>query len=424
MKLHRTIACGLARPLRTDPRALPPLLAAIMVGAVAQFAAGQAMMVGADGAIHLDQGQTVNANSPVIIQQTPELIQPGGPMMMQPGMQMMGQPGMPMAQTLTATPYGSCVPFVPCSPVVTQTMQQQQQPLPIAFSVFGEFLYLRPHADVFHAQQVDSLGSPAGSLGVNDFDYEPGVRVGGDIAVGPTNSIAVSGTWFESDASSTLAAPDIVGGAVASLVQPTAAGIGASTGPVTSTSELNFWTAQAEYRSRLLQGPRHWVNGGLGLRYAHLEQEFTQSGTFLGAPGGVIATDVDIDFDGGGPLLTLDGGRLLGNRGFSIYARSSISPMTGRFHADYNSRNDTTGTQLTLVNYEDDRIVTLFDYELGLAWTGPRKRWRFAAGYTQSYWFNAVTTEEFIQSVQASNFTDISDTLMFDGLTARVEHLW
>jgi hypothetical protein len=433
MKLLRPIAGGLARLPRLGHLAL--ILLTPLGIAMAQIAAGQAMMVGADGAIHLDQGQSVNANSPVIIQQTPELIQPGMQMMPQPGMMQSGMmpgvmqpgmmPGMPMmSQSLSATPYGSCVPFVPCSPVVTETVQQQQQQLPIAFSIFGEFLYLRPHTDIVHAQQVTALGAPFGDLGVNDFDYEPGVRVGGDIAVGPSNSLAASGTWFESDASSTLEAPGIVGGAVVSLVQIPAAGILASSGPVSSTSELNFYTAEAEYRSRLLQGPRHWVNGGLGLRYAHLEQQFNQSGTFLGAPGGVITTGSDIEFDGGGPRLTLDGGRLMGNRGFSIFARSSVSPLTGRFHATYNLRNETTDDQLALVNYEDDRIMTLFDYEVGLAWTGPRKRWRFAAGYTQSYWFNAVTTEEFISAVQANDYTDISDTLMFDGLTARVEHLW
>jgi hypothetical protein len=420
MKLLRTYAGGLARSLRPSRPAVALLLSLLTLSAVAPRAVGQAMMVGADGAIHLDQGQMVNANSPVIIQQTPEVIQGGT--MMQPGMPMMMQPGMPMSQTLTAAPYGSCVPFVPCSPVVTQTVQQAQPPMPIAYSIFGEFLYLRPHADVLHAQQVDALGNPAGALGVNDFDYEPGVRVGGDMAVGPTNSVAVSGTWFESDASSTLEAP--AGGSVVSLVQLPSIGALVSPGPVGSTSELNFWTAQAEYRSRLLQGPRHWVNGGLGLRFAHLEQNFTQSGSFVGPPTGVITTSTDIDFDGGGPLLTIDGGRLIGNRGLSIYARSSVSPMTGRFHANYNMTDQTAGLPLAAFNYEDDRIMTLFDYEVGLAWTGPRKRWRFAAGYTQSYWFNAVTTDEFIQAVQASNYTDISDTLMFDGLTARVEHLW
>ena len=374
-------------------------------------------MVGADGAIHIDQAPTINVNDPVIIQQTPELVPPS---MLQPSIVQPGQAvGMPFQPQMIggAEPYGACVPFVPCSPVVAQTVQQQ--PLPIAFSLFGEALYLRPHEDFVHAQQVSALGLPIGALGVNDYDYEPGLRVGGDIAVSPTNSLAASGSWFEADAGSSLTAP--IGGAVASFVTVPAPGLLTS---VTSSSEISFYTAEAEYRSRLLQGPRHWVNGGLGLRYAHLEQDFSQSGPSIVLPNDQLAVNTDIEFDGGGPRLTLDGGRLLGNRGFSIYARSSVSPLTGKFHANYSFRNESTDTQLAAVNFEDHRIMTLFDYELGLAWTGPRKRWRFAAGYTQSYWFNAVTTANFILAVQSGNYSDVSDTIMFDGLTARVEHLW
>ncbi|MBA3480807.1 MAG: hypothetical protein H0T51_03235 [Pirellulales bacterium] len=401
-----------------DPRECGVLSAFALTAVLAQPVNAQSLMVGADGAIHIDQAPTINVNDPVIIQQTPELIPPS---MMQSSMMppTMMQPGMPMSTPMmSGEAYGACVPFVPCSPVVTQTVQQQQ-PLPIAFSLFGEALYLRPHEDFVHAQQVSALGLPAGGLATNDYDYEPGVRVGGDIAVSPTNSLAASGSWFEADAGSSLTAP--IGGAVASFVTVPAPGLLTS---VTSSSEISFYTAEAEYRSRLLQGPRHWVNGGLGLRYAHLEQDFNQNSISLPLALDELAVNTDIEFDGGGPRLTLDGGRLLGNRGFSIYARSSVSPLTGKFHANYSFRNESTDTQLAAVNFEDHRIMTLFDYELGLAWTGPRKRWRFAAGYMQSYWFNAVTTADFIPAVQSGIYSDISDTIMFDGLTARVEHLW
>ena len=387
------------------------IAALAFTAALSSTVEAQSLMVGADGAIHIDQAPTINVNDPVIIQQTPELIQPS---IVQPG-QALGMPFQPQMIT-GAEPYGACVPFVPCSPVVTQAVQH---PLPIAFSLFGELLYLRPHEDFVHAQQVSALGLPAGGLAINDYDYEPGVRVGGDIAVSPTNSLAASGSWFEADAGSTLAAP--VGGAVASFVTVPAPGHLTS---VTSASEIMFYTAEAEYRSRLLSGPRHWVNGGLGLRYAHLEQDFSQSGPSVVLPNDLLAVATNIEFDGGGPRATLDGGRLLGNGGFSIYARSSVSPLTGRFHANYSFRNETTDAQLAAVNFEDNRIMTLFDYELGLAWTGPRKRWRFAAGYTQSYWFNAVTTADFIPAVQTGNYSDVSDTIIFDGPTARVEHLW
>jgi hypothetical protein len=389
---------------------------------VAGSADGQTLLVGADGAIHLDELNEPTVSGPVIIDQSPELLPPaiGEPTAVTSAMvgtpSLMTTPHAPLPSTFTA-PYGSCVPFAPYSPVITHAVAQQ--PLPIAFALFGEFLYLRPHCDFAHAVPLNGATLPVGAVGVNDFDYGPGFRVGGDIAVSPTNSLAASGSWFDSDASSRVTAP--VGGSVASFVQIPATTALAS---AASTSDLSFYTAEAEYRSRLLQGPRHWVNGGLGLRYAHLEQEFSQTAILAAPPGESLSVLSDIQFDGGGPRLTLDGGRALGRRGFSIYARSSVAPLTGRFHADYSFRNVSTDTQLASVHFEDDRIMTLFDYEVGLAWSGPRKRWRLAAGYTQSYWFNALTTEAFIPAVQSGNFSNANDTLMFDGLTARVEHFW
>jgi hypothetical protein len=49
----------------------------------------QSLMVGADGAVHLDEVNQVQAGAPVIIEQTPELIQP-------PNISGMSFSGMPM----------------------------------------------------------------------------------------------------------------------------------------------------------------------------------------------------------------------------------------------------------------------------------------------------------------------------------------
>jgi hypothetical protein len=394
-----------------------------VLGYAASIVHAQSLMVGADGAVHLDEMQASTANSPVVIEQQPELIPAAGPLSSPLG-------AMPMQTTFgVGMPDDACtVPFVPCAPTYAPPAQQ---PLPLAFSFFGEFLMLQPSGvDTVHAQQQNGLGGagtvPFGDLGVTDFHYEPGVRVGGDMAMSPTTSIAASYTWFESNARSSLGAPDVPGGggAVGSLVLPPGLGLTASPGPVDARSEINFQLADGQYRSRVLQGPRSWVNGGIGGRYAHLDEEFGQVGTFGGALGGAIATQSDIDFNGGGVLFALDGGRNLGTRGFSVYGRAGVSPLIGQFRSNYSVRNDTSGVQLARVHWNDDRITTILDYEVGVAWTGPRRRWRLAAGYTAAFWFNAVTTSSFIDAIQANDYTDVSDTISFDGLTARIEHLW
>ncbi|HYO24788.1 MAG TPA: Lpg1974 family pore-forming outer membrane protein, partial [Lacipirellulaceae bacterium] len=198
----------------------------------------------------------------------------------------------------------------------------------------------------------------------------------------------------------------------------------ASGGPVDARSVLDFQLADAEYRALLLNDKYFWLNGSAGLRWGHLEQEFGQSGAFTGANSGVIATQMDIDFDGGGPKFGLDGGRVIGKRGFSIYARAGVSPLAGQFRSSYDMTNTTTDVQLAQADWNDDRIVTLLDYEIGLAWTGPQRKWRFATGYTAAYWYNAVRTQDFINAVQNGEYSDVSSTISFDGLTARIERMW
>jgi hypothetical protein len=397
------------------------VVAAALVGLLEQAVAQ--VMVGADGAVHLDTIGDVPQTAPIIVQQQPELV---GPSMI--GQPMMGTPtiagGVPWQSAIGATPqpYGACsVPFVPCAPVAAAV---QQQPLPIMFSLFGEFLYLKPtEVGVTHAQQQFLPGVPFGQIASTDFDYEPGVRIGGDLAVSPHSSIAASYTFFESGTSSSLGPPTVNGvtGEVGSLVQAPNIGILGADG-VTATSGFDFQLADLEYRTRLRQGDRYWINGGVGLRYGQLEQSFSQTGDFDVV--GVIDTNSTVDFNGGGVKFALDCGRNIGSRGFSLYGRTSLSPLAGSYRSTYSMFSDNLDATLVQANWKEDRITTLLDYEVGVAWVGPRGRWRFSAGYTQAFWFNAVTTAEYIDAVQTSDYGGMSDTIMLNGLTARVEHLW
>ena len=382
-------------------------------------------MMGADGAVHLDAIGAVPQSPPIIVHQQPQWAGPT----------MTGQPSMIGAPTVagavpwqsaigaSSDPYGACtVPFMPCAPVATA---MQQQPLPIMFSFFGEFIYLRPtNVGVTHAQKQFDPGVPLGQAASTDFNYEPGFRIGGDLAVSPHSSIAASYTYFESDASSSLGPPTVngVAGEVGSLVHLPSLGILGADAGVVARSELDFRLADLEYRTRLRQGPQYWINGGVGLRYGQLEQSFAQTGDFDVV--GQVDTNATVDFNGGGVKFALDGGRNIGSRGLSLYGRTSLSPLAGSYRSTYSMFNDDQDATLAQANWKDDRITTLLDYEVGVAWVGPRQRWRFAAGYVQAFWFNAVTTSEYIDAVQSSAYDGMSDTIMLNGLTARVEHLW
>ncbi len=384
----------------------------------------QQLMVGADGAVHLDSLHGVDT-SPVVIEQPPTIIPAQGPVVQTPTVA--GQ-----------IPYNSVQYGVPCvtgvpmaQPMYAQVVQQQQQPKQNLCSVFGEFLFLHPTgADVTHAQQQNGLGGPGtvpfGQIGVTDFTYEPTWRVGGSWWLSDCTSIVGSYTSFNASATDRVDLPALPGGGgtVGSFVTHPGAALDASIGPLNANAGLEFQLADGEYNAQLVEYECYALYGSVGLRYAHLEQDFAQQGEFAGGFGGTIGTNADVSFDGGGMKLGLSGHRELGNTRISIYGRSSVSPLVGQFSSHYAMRNTTGDILLAQADWRDDRVMTLLDYELGLSWTGPRGHLRLAAGYMASHWFNAVTTSSYINAVQTGSYLDVSDTISFDGPVAHAEVLW
>ena len=298
-------------------------------------------------------------------------------------------------------------------------------------SIFGEFLYLHAtDADIAHAQQQNGIGGagtvPFGRIGTVDPDYEPGIRIGINKAFSNCSSVVASYTFYESQAIDLLVPPVIPGGggAVGSFVHHPGAALTASNGPVNSTYDIDFQQAEIEYRSLWKANSRYAINWSRGFRYGHLEQDFSQSGIFNGGTAGPIETRTNVDFDGGGLKFGVDGEHRVGRGSFSIYGKLGVSPMSGTVQADYRMTDTSGPVLLADAVWKDDRFITLLDYEAGINWTSPCGKWRFSSGYTASHWFNAVTTAEFINAVQANNYDSAEGTISFSGLNARIERSW
>ena len=74
------------------------------------------------------------------------------------------------------------------------------------------------------------------------------------------------------------------------------------------------------------------------------------------------------------------------------------------------------------MTYNDDRIVSILELELGMGWQNCCGNFRVTAGYYIGSWFNTLTTAGFIEGVQNNNFVDVDETLSFDGLALRAEY--
>jgi hypothetical protein len=290
--------------------------------------------------------------------------------------------------------------------------------------VYGDFLYLRPGNDkVAYALQINgAIVPPAGAPPVqvgpeavvdNTFDF--GFRVGFTRVLNECSNLGAAFTWFESDQANALAvnAPIVIRSLVA---HPGLAAAPTDYLTADGTNHIGFRLADVDYRRFLLSDSSGSLNLLAGARYASLEQRFRS--VFTNA----VTTDnvnTDITFDGGGIRFGLEGNRQT-ECGLLIYAQGYASFLGGRFVSRYTQATSALGTVVS-TGWDEDRVVSMLDAELGLGWTNASRRLRVTAGYTFSGWLNLISTDDFIRAVRTNNSVNVSDALTFDGLVARAE---
>jgi hypothetical protein len=190
----------------------------------------------------------------------------------------------------------------------------------------------------------------------------------------------------------------------------------------TAAQSIDYDLVDADYRSVLCIGKCSVVNWFVGARYARLEEDFE---AHFNRSGDVKHLYTDVDFDGVGIRMGLDGERHH-CCGLMVYGKSAMSFVAGEFRADYDHHNNNDPMRV-LTSWKAGRIVPIMDLELGVGWQSRCGHCRCTVGYQVSYWFNTVTTDQWIDQVNQNNFNGQPDgmsydTLTFDGLTARLEY--
>jgi hypothetical protein len=299
-------------------------------------------------------------------------------------------------------------------------------------NVFAEYLYLRPFGvDVSHGFQFNGtnpqggLGNvPMGDVGVVTPEFGSGFRTGFEYALCCDAGIRATYTEYSTHSSNSLVQPPSTGevqNTVVSLVL----------NPNTTTAAQTFTELDAAYGIQYRFGDIdysvmidrcdcHAVNFDIGVRYAHSQQNFEQVGLFSGARG-VEDTTSFIRFDGVGLRSGFDGQWRLGNSRITAYGNAFLNVLFGEFGSRYQQFNVTTTTVEAASNWSDDRCVPILDYEVGLKWTSCNGHWVIGTGYYTAFWFNTVTTPDFIHATQTNDFTHVDRTMAVTGLTTHVE---
>ncbi|QEG33134.1 Lpg1974 family pore-forming outer membrane protein [Bythopirellula goksoeyrii] len=367
------------------------------------------MQVAPDGVVHLD-GPYANYSNPQYT--TPAQAAIGQPVVPQPVL------GTGQAGATADTSFSNYLYNAPIPPQFDHRT-----------GFYGDFLFLRPrNAEVAYALPIDGpvlpvLGNevPIGSTAVVDFGYEPGFRAGGTWCLSAESSLAVQYSQFSSNASDS-ASINPADGVLRSLVtHPLGANAATDALSANASSSIDYQLIDGDYRGQIVGREScetmcaSALNFILGGRYATMDQDF--GANFVAA--GTTSVNTNINFNGGGIRFGLEGEQHRTSRGLFVYGRGVTNILVGEFDASYRQSNTFAGNQ-AFTDWSAGRVVPVVDLEAGIGWVGPMRRFKVSAGYMVSAWFNVVTTDEFIQAVQQSNFVDPSGTLTFDGLTARV----
>jgi len=289
--------------------------------------------------------------------------------------------------------------------------------------VFADLLYLRAgNIDYIYAvEQTGTLptDSPTGPVGRVGFDGSLGYRIGANLALSDCSSIQASYTWFQDETSDTSSAnPGTV--LIFQPGVPSIPNVGASGIEASADYDIRFQQVDLDYRGLLYGTCDSAVNYFAGLRYANLEQNF-RAQEDVGVPVGLTNVTSDINFDGFGIGVGLDGMRRSAYSGLLIYGRGSASFVSGEFKADYRQTTQFGPNSVVGNSLEDFRVVTILQTEVGLGWESECGRLRVTGGYQVAGWFNSLTTGTYITGVQNRQFDELWETISFDGFVSRVE---
>lgn len=304
-------------------------------------------------------------------------------------------------------------------------LEDCEDPCGPRWRVYGDFLYLRPaNEKVAFAVPINGAiepppGMPPVQIGMEavvDCDYDPGFRIGAGRILNDCSEVGMSCTFLESETFNGISTD--VPYAIRSLVDHPG-DWAAPTDFLTADAELeiDLGLFDVDYRRVLACGECYRLNYLVGARYAHLDQTFAS--VFTNSTR-IEAVATAVRFDGGGIRLGLEGERQIGTFGLMVYGSGVASFVGGEFRCRYAQAN-TGGGFVVNTGWNEDRVVSILDIELGFGWASPGGQLRVTAGYMFNGWFNTVVTDEFIDSVRLNNSVDAGDSLSFDGLVLRSE---
>ena len=259
---------------------------------------------------------------------------------------------------------------------------------------------------------------PTGPVGRVNIDDSTGYRVGFTLAASDCTSLVASYTRVDGSTENTIFAQP--GNVLNSqIIHPSVLTTGAASLQSSAASSFKFDLIDLGYHHVLRSSDCYVVNWLAGFRYGQMEQDLiTQQEVSVAT--GLVTNDIDVDFNGFGLSLGLDGERRSPCSGLMVYGRGLSSFLAGDWKGSYVQTNQFDGGVVANA-YEDYRVTPVLELELGFGWRSPCGRCRASVGYLTSAWYDAISTRQYVESVREGNYVSVDETITFSGLTAGLE---
>lgn len=295
---------------------------------------------------------------------------------------------------------------------------------------FGDYLYLRARdAEVPFATQVNSqLGAnPAiqtSPLAILDPDYSSGYRAGIGICLSDLSELEVSYSAWETDTHNEIVRDATVPGqAIHSLlIHPGTRNVLTDTVAGAARMDMDYDLIDADFRKIFYRDCTTDLTYLIGLRYGEFRQNLQAVITddlASATPDSLVFSD--IGFYGGGLRLGLEAEHYATRLPMLFYMKGISSLLVGDMRSTYRQTVQANSNYGVNTAWKAGRIVPTFDLELGGGFYLPKGTIRVTAGYMFSAWTNMLKHEDWIDAVQANNFTDMSGVITLDGLVFRLE---
>lgn len=290
--------------------------------------------------------------------------------------------------------------------------------------LFGDYLYWSVHGvDVPFAQAFDGilpgLSVPRGPVAVVSPRFNSGFRVGGGATFHDGNAgLFGTFTYFETNHRADITAPDpfVLHNFLAfpGTVNSAADSLSANT-----NYTIRLVMADVDYKCALVNNEHVLLNWLAGVRYAKVDQRLESTFQITGT----TTVDSEINFDGVGPRVGLDGKYHVCG-GFFGYAQGIVDVLFGQYRANAEQRNVFTGL-IGQTGIAANRVVPILELEVGGGWQTANGAIRVSGGYYVGAWFNTLTMTSLANGISGTNFTTNSDNfrdnMTFDGFVLRFE---